>query len=60
MKQITASKGTILYVMEQIYLKGYSDGRKNVDSVFEPSVVWDIAEQFTKDVEKYSNAKSKY
>lgn len=60
MKKITTSKNTLLYVMEQCLVKGISLGKQNkVDTDIE-SVVKSLSEQFTNDVEKYSNAKQRF
>jgi len=60
MSKITAEKSVIKYVMEQCLVKGISLGKKNIVDVDVESVVESISQQFTNDVEKYSNAKAKF
>lgn len=60
MKQITASRATILYVMEQAIVKGISIGKKGQVDLDIESVVQSISKEFTNDLERYSNAKAKF
>jgi len=60
MKQITATKDTILYVMEQAVLKGISLGKRNAIDVDIESVVKSLSEQLTNDLERYSYAKQRF
>ena len=59
-QQITVNKSVLIYVMEQLYTKAYSDGEKGLQTGFNPDTIRTLAEQFTNDVEKYSNAKSRF
>jgi hypothetical protein len=55
--KIQVSKEVLLYVAEQLYVKAYSDGKKGTSTVNIESVVSKVADQFTKDVERFSLAK---
>jgi len=58
-QQITVSKNTLKYVMEQCLVKGISLGKKGVDQDIE-SVIESLSQQFTNDVEKFSYAKQRF
>lgn len=60
MKQITATKGTINYMIELAVLKGISLGKKNTVDVDIESVVKSLSEQLTNDLERYSHAKQRF
>ncbi len=53
---ITVSKGVLLYVAEQLYVKAYSDGKKGESTSDIETVVATIADQFVKDVDRLSLA----
>lgn len=55
--KIKVSKEVLLYVAEQLYVKAYSDGKKGASTANMETVVNTLADQFTKDVERFSLAK---
>ena len=57
MNKINVDKKVLLYFAEQLYVKAYSDGRKQVSTLDINSVVEKLSEQFVKDVERCSLAK---
>ena len=58
-QQITVDKQVITYVMEQLYVKAYSDGKKGLQTGFDYDTINSIAQQFTNDIERYSYAKTR-
>lgn len=60
MKKIETTDTIIKYIMEQALIKGISLGKKNsIDTNIE-SVIQSISEKYTKDLERYSLAKTRY
>lgn len=58
--KITVDQNTLLYVMEQLYVKAYSDGKKGLQTGFSPDTIQSIAKEFVYDTERYSYAKSRF
>ena len=50
--KVNVDKRVLHYFAEQLYIKAYSDGKKGVAVVNIEDVVKELAEQFTKDVDK--------
>jgi len=57
MNKINVDKKVLLYFAEQLYVKAYSDGKKQSSTLDINSVVEKLSEQFVKDVERCSLAK---
>ena len=55
--KINVDKRAVHYFAEQLYVKAYSDGKKGVAVVNIENVIKELAEQFTKDVDKSTLAK---
>lgn len=55
--KITVDKEVLSYVMEQLYVKAYSDGKKQLQTGFSPDTITSISKQFVNDVDRYSLAK---
>ena len=52
MDKINVDKRALHYFAEQLYVKAYSDGKEGVAIVNIEDVVKELAEQFTKDMDK--------
>jgi len=52
MSKINVDKRALHYFAEQLYIKAYSDGKKGTAVVNIEDVIKELAEQFTKDVDK--------
>ena len=52
MDKINVDKRALHYFAEQLYVKAYSDGKEGVAIVNIEDVVKELAEQFTKDLDK--------
>ena len=57
MDKINVDKRALHYFAEQLYVKAYSDGKKGVAVVNIEDVIKELAEQFTKDLDKSTLAK---
>lgn len=57
MNKINVDKRALHYFAEQLYIKAYSDGKKGVAVVNIEAVIKELAEQFTKDLDKSTLAK---
>ena len=57
MDKINVDKRALHYFAEQLYIKAYSDGKKGTAVVNIEDVVKELAEQFTKDMDKSTLAK---
>lgn len=57
MKKIETNDSVVRYIIEQAIVKGISLGKKNIVDTNIESEIQYLAEQFTRDIERYSLAK---
>lgn len=57
MKKIETNDSVVKYIIEQAIVKGISLGKKNIVDTNIESEIQSLAEQFTRDIERYSLAK---